>query len=1480
MTGQKRILLLITILATVAIVAVSASFTILYNSAFEQQKIRLTETVKSHARLIEAIGKQAIHNTDHLQDENPDYCSFEATLSQFRDAHERCYDRISTSEIVLARLDGEQIDFLVKCTQHNMDWVKPIPLQSEMAEPMRLALAGQSGTTIGLDYHGDMVVAAYEPVEVFGLGIVVKINLAEIRAPFVRAGLISGGLAIVFIFIGVFLFFRIGNPMVLDLTNKEAQLKDITSNIPGVVYQYVLNKDGVISIPYMSRAIENMIGIKADIFMRDANKIYDFIHPDDHSGFRDSLKQSAQSMTPWDHDFRVIIPDKRILWIKGNSNPNLRPNGSILWNGVLTDITEQKGAEDTLRRSEERFNALFEHMGSGAAVYEAVNNAEDFVFRAYNSAAERITRISRQEAIGNRLLKLFPRMDKSGLLGALQRVWRTGQPEHLPPFFYKDSLREGWRENRIYKLPSGEVVALFDDITDRKQAEEALKQSEERFKKLSNLTFEGILIHNNGVAIDVNESLTRLFGYTREEMIGVNIIELCIPPEFHATIKENITKKHAKPYEVMARKKDGTLLPIEIEARNIKDKGEEFRVTAIRDITERKQTEVELRESEKRYHRITDAVTDYIYTVRVEDGQPVETIHGHACEAVTGYSSEEFRNDPYLWIQMISQKDRDPVRDQVSQILSGDAPEPIEHRLMRKDGCVRWVTSFLVAHRDGRGNLLSYEGLIHDITERKQAEEKLKKQQYYLTKAQEIGNIGTWELDLIKSKLIWTDENYRIFGVPLGTELNYEIFLEQIHSDDKEYVNREWKAAIDGKPYDIEHRLLVDDKIKWVREKADIQLDEDGQAVSAIGFTQDITERKLAEKELQDSEKKYKHLFEKMIDGFALHEIICDDSGKPIDYRFLTINPSFERLTGLRASDIIGKKVLEVMPDLEPIWVEKYGSVALTGEPINFEEYNAALGKHFDITAYRPAEGQFACLFVDITERKQAEEELQASEQRYRDIAENMFDVVFVSNLDGIITYVSPSVKDHFGYSPEELIGRNPQYITPENEWPLLSAMFKNTFEKMEVVDKSIHLIKKDGTLADIEINAIPIIRNGFIIGGQAIIRDVTETKRLQELESRAERLETAGTIAGQVAHDFNNLLAPLIAYPDFIRDDLPKNHPTLKYLDQMEKAAEKIADINLQLLTLGRRGHYNQDILNLNTIIQQAVTELEPMPKTLAYELDLCEDLLDICGGGAQLHRMINNMLNNSQDAMQNIGQISVKTENYYVDDVSVVYGRVPKGEYVKLTITDTGCGIPDDIIQKIFDPFFSSKTTDKKRGSGLGMSVVDAVIKDHKGYIDLTTKVGEGTSFYIYFPITRKSRDEKQDIDIYGGNESVLIIDDDEIQRQVSSQILKKLGYQITTVDSGEKAIELIRSKPFDLLVLDMIMPNGMDGAETYSRILEISPNQKAIVVSGFSESERVIEAQKLGVGVFVQKPLTTESFASAVRNELDRKKEIAIY
>ncbi len=678
----------------------------------------------------------------------------------------------------------------------------------------------------------------------------------------------------------------------------------------------------------------------------------------------------------------------------------------------------------------------------------------------------------------------------------------------------------------------------------------------------------------------------------------------------------------------------------------------------------------------------------------------------------------------------------------------------VEFEMIKKDGTEIIVSFDGKIGRDDDGSFRQTHCVLHDITERKRAEEKLRESEASLSKAQQIAHLGNWDWDISKNTLSWSDEIYRIFGLkPQEFGATYDSFLDSVHPKDREFVARSVEEALsETNSYSIDHRIVLPDGTqRVVHEQAEVIRDETGNPIRMLGTVQDITERKQAEKSLQKSEKKFK----------------------------------------------------------------------------------------------------------SITER--------------------IYDVILSANLEGDITYVSPSVRRVFGYQPEELIGKNVTEFVPKSEISHVRETFGRSAAGEDVEGHHSKFLKKGGAYASIELNAVPIIEDDEVVGAQAIIRDMTETKRLQELESRAERLETAGTIAGQVAHDFNNLLGPIMAYPEMIRDELPHDHKAREYLDTIEYAARRIAEINQDLLTMGRRGHYSLNVLDLNDIVLQAAQGIESRAETVTCEYDLCEDLLRIKGGDAQLHRMLTNLLANAQDAMNDIGRITIKTENYYADDTVIAYGRVPKGEYVKLTVSDNGCGIPDDIIQKILDPFFTTKTSSKKRGSGLGLSVVDAVMKDHNGYLDLSSEVGHGTSFYLYFPVTREVAEEDRSEPSGGGTEKVLIVDDDEMQRQISLHILTKLGYRVSVVESGEKAVEFLRENSQDLVILDMLMPGGIDGAETYRQILEVNPDQKAIILSGFSESDRVLEAQKLGAGAFVRKPITKDVIAAAVRTELDQQVKV---
>jgi PAS domain S-box-containing protein len=652
------------------------------------------------------------------------------------------------------------------------------------------------------------------------------------------------------------------------------------------------------------------------------------------------------------------------------------------------------------------------------------------------------------------------------------------------------------------------------------------------------------------------------------------------------------------------------------------------------------------------------------------------------------------------------------------------------------------------------------------------------------------------------------------------------------------------------------------------------------RSATCFVLTTDLTERVRAQKALQESDQRYRTLFESAYDA-----IFVMDGEHFIDCNRMTL-----KMFGCTREQIIGAPPYRYSPPKQPDGrdsLEKARekiSAAFSGKPQFFEwlhcQHDGTLFdaevslNRFDLSG----KSYLLAVVRDITERKRAEKELKESERRFKDLANLLPACVCEIDTEGKFTYVNRQSFEFTGYSQED-VDRGltaMDLIVPEDR-ERLARNFKRVLMGNRHNGAEYRVLKKDGSVANVIIYSNSIKHDGKPVGLRGIVVDITDKKRLEEFATRAQRLETAGRIAGQVAHDFNNLLGPLMAYPELISGMLPQDHQAHKYLNDMDLAASKMSEINQQLLTLGRRGHYNQHPQNLNDILRQVINQMKSVPQTLTVETELAPDLMTVNGGEAQLFRAISNLVSNARDAVGDHGRLTISTENIYVDKPFGYLEKIPRGEYVRLTVADSGDGIPATILPLMFDPFFTTKRTDRKRGSGLGLSIVHAVMEDHNGHIDCETETGTGTRFHLYFPASREIVRSVSEEAIVGGTESVLVVDDDQTQRGVTQNLLDNLGYQVTLAANGEEALELMRSGTFDLLVLDMIMPDGIDGAETYEKALEIRPGQKAIVVSGYAESNRIQVAQELGAKVFVRKPVTLRSLAKAVRMELDQKTTI---
>ncbi len=380
---------------------------------------------------------------------------------------------------------------------------------------------------------------------------------------------------------------------------------------------------------------------------------------------------------------------------------------------------------------------------------------------------------------------------------------------------------------------------------------------------------------------------------------------------------------------------------------------------------------------------------------------------------------------------------------------------------------------------------------------------------------------------------------------------------------------------------------------------------------------------------------------------------------------------------------------------------------------------------------------------------------------------------------------------------------------------------------------------------------------------------------------ARAQKMEAIGTLTSGVAHDLNNILSGLVGYPDLILFDMTKDDPLRKQIETIKKSGQKAADIVQDMLTLARRGVSITGIVNINEIITEYLSspefaKLQSFHPEVVLKTHFEPELLNIKGSQIHLSKTIMNLVSNAAESMPDGGTITITTKNQYIDTPFGNYDTVKEGDYIVVTISDTGIGIPSGDLEKIFEPFFTKKAMGRS-GTGLGMAVVWGTIKDHDGYIDMVSLIETGTTFSLYFPMTReiiKINNTSSSIKQCRGNgEKVLIVDDVEEQREIASEMLKQLNYSVCVVSSGETAVEYMKKKSADLLILDMIMDPGIDGLETYEKILEIYPNQKAIIASGYSETNRVQKAKKLGAGEYIKKPYTLEKLGLTVKCELKK-------
>jgi PAS domain S-box-containing protein len=647
-----------------------------------------------------------------------------------------------------------------------------------------------------------------------------------------------------------------------------------------------------------------------------------------------------------------------------------------------------------------------------------------------------------------------------------------------------------------------------------------------------------------------------------------------------------------------------------------------------------------------------------------------------------------------------------------------------------------------------------------------------------------------------------------------------------------------------------------------------------------------------AEEKLRESEDRYHSLFNTMTEGFALHEIICDEHGEACDYRFLDVNPGFEQLTGLKHDALIGKTMREVLPGEHFHWIKTYGAVALTGKSARFEGHSAAIGSYYDVYAYCPAPRQFAVMFTDITERKRSEEAVREIQERWTHAANAAQIGMFDWNvLTGKVAW-SQQCEFIFGYTPSAAMTTIHDYrdwadrVHPEDlswvEERIRRCMTEQTPYEIEhrVVwpDGSVHWVAGQGrTQYDAEGRAIR--RLGTVV-------DVTERKRAEqerlEMELRlfhAQKLESLGVLAGGIAHDFNNILAGIIGYADLAKAHLSSCELAHEDIEVIKKAAQRAADLTRQMLAYSGKGKFIVEPLNLSQVVEDSKKMLAIMvSKKAAVTYDLASDLPAIRGDAGQIGQILMNFVSNASEALgEQGGAISISTDAIQCSAGELAAmgceAETPACWYVRLEVADTGCGMEPQTLSKIFDPFFTTKFT----GRGLGLAAVHGIVRSHKGAIRVASEPGKGTTFQVLLPVSADALPSTaiQSVSARGwrGSGTVLVVDDEEIIRNVARSMLEQLGFSVVTADDGQAAVRLYQRRQDEIVcvLLDLTMPK-MGGNETFHALRRIRSDVRVILSSGFGEEGATEQFGGMDLAGFIQKPYQLDTMIARFREALE--------
>lgn len=1067
----------------------------------------------------------------------------------------------------------------------------------------------------------------------------------------------------------------------------------------------------------------------------------------------------------------------------------------------------------------------------------------------------------------------------------------------------------------------GNPVALqgiLHDITRQKDDERRLHESEEKYRSLVEDALVGVYIIQGDRFSFVNSRFGEIFGYPVSEILNLDVGDL-VHPQDRATVLENIRKRmqgevKSLKYGFRGIRKDGLAIEVEVFGTRSTYQGQYAVIGTILDRTQEHRQQTEIDEWKRRYELIIASSAQIVYEYNIRTGS---ILWGGSIEAVLGYKLSDLRGDIKEWEEFIHPEDHDQALKALESTLATTGRYDAEYRYRRKDGSYAWMhdRGFVVNDESGWGKTLL--GMMEDVTQSRVLEERLHLSELkhrllfehandavLVLRGETIMDCNPRALEMFgSSKEDLLGQSLYAFSPP------YQVDGKESRSTLLEYLN----AGIEGRPQKFSWRNIRRDGSGFEAAVRLNRFELAGEILLQVQI-RDTTAEVESQEELARSEETYRRLILEASDPI----LVSDGNG-----RFVEVNQAACSLFGYSREELLKLSTpnLSAAPPDDALSSYRKFYARLMVEERVAEADRVMMRKDgstfpAEMSAVLLGNGLLQAIVRDVSEKKQAEKELdkiytlattfhgQELFDRAAGALAEMLSMSYVSigEIRGkevhSMTLFRKGVTEYNAVHP--LTGSPCERILASKEMcvytdkateqypndPTLRTWNIRAFAGVPMFDSRREVIgivslldEQPHEFSDHEKRIISVIGQRLSSELEMLARRKRE-EQLSEQLAQSQKMESLGTLAGGVAHDFNNILGAVIGYTSLIKKRIAADEQTSRYLEAIEKSAQRAASLSKQLLSFSHKTHGEILPVSVNELIQDTIHIIaSSFPKDIAIETQLAEALPPVLGDQNLLGQVVMNLCINARDAVaehvsRRDGKIVITTTPFSANAGFIdLHLSAAPGEYVCLTVKDNGVGMKPEVRSRIFEPFYTTKG--KGRGTGLGLSMVYGIIRNHNGFIDVYTEVNKGTEFRIFLPAAADRKEELEanaDELPRGNGELIMVVEDEPMLRELVADVLQGQGYVVLAASNGREAVELFRAQKekVSLVILDMIMPE-MDGPATFRALRSLAPSVKVLISSGFSQENGVQRLLSDGASGFVGKPYQTEDLLKIVANQL---------